>query len=305
MHVPVLLTEVLSFLAIEKGETVLDATAGGGGHTRALCEAVGKDGRVIAIDADSNALERVRERRRGAACRTELIEGNFRALDELLEDRGIGSVDKALFDLGLSSDQLALSGRGFSFERDEPLLMTFAAKTQEGTPTAYEIVNSWSERELEDMVRVYGEERRARSIARAIVAARKSARIGTTRELVRVIENVSPQRDGHLHPATKTFQALRIAVNDEIGALEEGLRKAFDRLKPGGRIAVISFHSIEDRTVKPFFASLARAGKAHLLTKKPIVPSEEEVRENRRARSAKLRVLTKANHSHTTYFRKN
>ncbi len=294
MHTPVLLYEVLQFLSIEKGETVLDATAGGGGHTRAFCDAVGAGGRVIAIDADSTALAQVRERLTGAACRAEFIHGNFRDLSEMLQNRGISAIDKALFDLGLSSDQLQYSGRGFSFERDEPLLMTFADRTPEGTLTAYEIVNSWSEGELSDILHVYGEERRARSIARGISAARKLRPIGTTSELVSVIESVAPPRGvERIHPATKTFQTLRIAVNDEIGALEEGLVATFGALRPHGRIAVISFHSIEDRTVKRFFADLARSGAAALLTKKPIVPGEAEVRANRRSRSAKMRAIVK------------
>ncbi|MDP3735193.1 MAG: 16S rRNA (cytosine(1402)-N(4))-methyltransferase RsmH [bacterium] len=295
MHIPVLLHEVLQFLSIKKGETVLDATAGGGGHTRALSDAVGAKGKVIAIDADSSALARVRDGLRGAACRAEFIHGNFRDLGEMLQGRGISAIDKALFDLGLSSDQLEYSGRGFSFERDEPLLMTFADRTPEGTLTAYEIVNSWGEGELVDILHVYGEERRARGIVRAIVAARKIRPIGTTRELVRVIEGVAPPREmGRIHPATKTFQALRIAVNDEIGALEEGLDAAFKALRAGGRMAVISFHSIEDRTVKHYFADLARSGRVNLLTKKPITPTETEVSTNRRSRSAKMRAIEKA-----------
>ena len=298
MHVPVLLPKVLQFLSINKGETVIDATAGGGGHTRALCEAVGESGMVIAIDADSAALGRVRDVLRGAVCRVEFIHGNFRDLGEMLQARGIRTVDKVLFDLGFSSDQLQYSGRGFSFERDEPLLMTFADRTSEGTLTAYEIVNSWSEGELVDILGVYGEERRARSIARAIVAARKTAPIGTTRELVSVIESVGWPRQapksGRIHPATKTFQALRMAVNDEIGALEDGLRAAWGAFGPGGRMAVIAFHSIEDRTVKHYFADLARSGVAELLTKKPIVPTGAEVLANRRSRSAKMRAIQKA-----------
>ena len=295
MHTPVLLHEALQFLSIKKGEIVIDATAGGGGHTRALCEAVGESGTVIAIDADSAALGRVREMLSGAVCRVEFIHGNFRDIAEMLQDRGIRTVDKVLFDLGLSSDQLQYSGRGFSFERDEPLLMTFADRTSEGALTAYEIVNSWSEGELAEIFECYGEERRARSIGRAIVAARKLRPIGTTRELVNVIEHVVPHHAGErIHPATKIFQALRIGVNDEIGALEDGLRAACGVLRVGGRMAVISFHSIEDRTVKHYFADLARSGVAEVLTKKPIVPSETEVLANRRSRSAKMRAIEKA-----------
>lgn len=294
MHIPVLVPEVLQFLAIEKGETVLDATAGGGGHTKAFCDAVGPHGRVIAIDADSVALARVRERLTGVTCRVDLAQGNFRDLLKILARLSVSAIDKALFDLGLSSDQLQYSGRGFSFERDEPLLMTFADQIPSGTLTAYEIVNSWSEGELVEILRVYGEERRARSIARAIVAARKRAPIGTTRELVSLIEDVVPTHGAdRIHRATKTFQALRIAVNDEVGALEDGLRAAFGVLRPGGRMAAISFQSIEDRTVKHYFADLARQGTAEVLTKKPVSPTETEVAANRRSRSAKMRAVVK------------
>jgi 16S rRNA (cytosine1402-N4)-methyltransferase len=295
MHTPVLLSEVLKFLSIEKGDTVLDCTVGAGGHAEAISKFLGPEGKLIGLDQDQRALKETEERLKKSGCLFITRQANFRDLSHVLDALSIEHVNKVLFDLGLSSDQLERSGRGFSFARDEPLLMTFAYPIPKGALTAYELVNSWSEVELADIIHVWGEERRARSIARAIVAARKLRPIGTTRQLVRVIESVVPHLAGErIHPATKTFQALRIAVNDEMGALEDGLRAAFAALESGGRIAVISFHSVEDRTVKQYFAGLARSAEAVLLTKKPVTPSDTEVAANRRARSAKMRALEKA-----------
>jgi 16S rRNA (cytosine1402-N4)-methyltransferase len=219
-----------------------------------------------------------------------LVEGNFRNLSLILESLGIESIDKALFDLGWSGFQLG-GGKGFSFKTDEPLLMTYG-RAEKGK-TAADLVNMLSERELADLIWLYGEERRARTIARAIVAARKNAYILSTKQLADVVEAAVRGRAGRIHPATKTFQALRIAVNDEYGAIEAGLAAAFARLAPGGRIAVISFHSSEDRVVKQFMKGRVEAGEGRLVTKKPVVPARAEVLANRRARSAKLRVIEK------------
>lgn len=284
--------EVLEALDIQPADTVVDATLGGAGHFTVLLAALGEGGVIIGIDADSTAVTRGREAyandRRQNRPIAHLVNDNFRNLARILERLGIGEVDAILFDLGWSGYQIA-APRGFSFQNDEPLLMTY----DEGGETAADIVNSSSETELADLIFAYGEERFARSIARAIVAARAKERILTTATLVAAILAGTPKwyQGGKTHPATKTFQALRIATNDEIGSLREGLVAALDALTPGGRLAVISFHSIEDRIVKNILRDAVEAGLGSMTPKKPIVPSRAEVLSNRRARSAKLRVF--------------
>ncbi len=203
--------------------------------------------------------------------------------------------DAIIFDLGVSSDQLENSGRGFSFLKDEPLLMTLKANSSPEDLTAKDVVNNWSEENLADIIYGYGEERWSRKIARGIVEARQNGEIRTTGELTGIVEKSVPvrYRKGRIHPATRTFQAIRIAVNDELRALEEGLTKGFEVLKKEGRMAVVSFHSLEDRVVKRFYQNKEREGEAKLVNKKPITPSGEEIRENRRSRSGKLRILEK------------
>lgn len=287
--------EVIKALAVETSDTVVDATLGGAGHFASLLLALGEGGTIIGIDADPQAVERGRkayaEDRRAERPVAHLVNDNFRNLSRILERLGIGQAEAILFDLGWSGYQIA-SPRGFSFQNDEPLLMTYG----EGGETAANIVNSSSETELADIIFTYGEERFARQIARAIVKARAKERILTTGALVRAIEAGTPKRyhEGKIHPATKTFQALRIAVNDEIGALREGLSAALDALAPCGRLAVISFHSIEDRIVKNILRDAAEGGLGAVSPKKPIVPSRAEVLANRRARSAKLRVFERS-----------
>lgn len=291
-HDSVLMNEVMSALEVQQGDTVVDATIGGAGHFRALLASLGDGGTIVGIDADPAAVERAREAyaddRRPERPVAHLINDNFRNLSHVLERLGVGQVDKILFDLGWSGYQIA-SPRGFSFQNDEPLLMTYG----ESGETAADIVNSAREEELADIIYVYGEERFARSIARAIVAAREKERILTTSALVQAIQAGTPSwyHNRKIHPATKTFQALRIAVNDEFGSLREGLAAALQALTPGGRIAVISFHSAEDRIVKEVLRKAVEAGQGILTPKKPIVPSRAEVLANRRARSAKLRVF--------------
>lgn len=294
-HESVLMQEVLDALSVRQGDTVVDATVGGGGHFAALLSALGEGGTIIGIDADPAAVERARGAyaldRRPERPVAHLINDNFRNLARVLERLRIGAVDKILFDLGWSGYQIA-APRGFSFQQDEPLLMTYG----EGGETAADIVNASSEEELADILFTYGEERFARGIARSIVARRAHERILTTAQLVRAIEEGVPAwyRRRKIHPATKTFQALRIATNDEIGALREGLAAALAALAPGGRLAVISFHSIEDRIVKNMLRDAVQAGAGERASKKPIVPSRSEIRANRRARSAKLRVFERA-----------
>lgn len=294
-HDSVLMSEVLEALEVASDDVVVDATLGGAGHFSALLAALGEDGVIIGIDADPAAVERAREAyakdRRPERPRAHIVTDNFRNLARILERLGIGLVDKVLFDLGWSGYQIA-EPRGFSFQNDEPLLMTYG----EGGETAADIVNSATESELADLIFSYGEERFARRIAHAIVAARAKARILTTGALVAAILEGTPgwYHSGKTHPATKTFQALRIATNDELGALAEGLTAALASLSGGGRLAVISFHSIEDRVVKRVLRAAADDGIGSLSPKKPVVPSRAEVLANRRARSAKLRVFERA-----------
>jgi 16S rRNA (cytosine1402-N4)-methyltransferase len=222
-----------------------------------------------------------------------LIRQNYRNLDQALDSIQPGmKVNRIMLDLGLSSDQFETSGRGFSFQKNEPLLMTFKENTTEADLTARQIVNTWDEANIADIIYGYGEERYSRKIAKGIVAARAIKPIETTFDLVDIIKNSTPSRyqHGKIHPATRTFQALRITVNDEINALKEGLEKGWARLESKGRMAVISFHSIEDRIVKHFYKS--REG-ASIITKKPITASHQEISENPRARSAKLRIIEK------------
>ncbi|HEV7121477.1 MAG TPA: 16S rRNA (cytosine(1402)-N(4))-methyltransferase RsmH [Candidatus Paceibacterota bacterium] len=291
VHESVLLNECLESLAIKPGDTVVDATIGGAGHFRAMLERLGEEGTLVGIDADEDAIERAAAVVRPVnGPKVHLAHDNFRNLDAILEHEDIESIDKALFDLGWSSFHLS-AGRGFSFRADEPLYMTYGSP-EEGN-TAADLVNSASEEELADIIFNYGEERFSRGIARAIVAARRIAPILTTTQLAEAVENGVPGWYQHrrLHPATKTFQALRIAVNDELGALRAGLSSALARLTPGGRIAVITFHSIEDRIVKGMFRDEAYQGTGKLVNKKPIAPSDDETARNPRSRSAKLRVF--------------
>ncbi|MEK7144999.1 MAG: 16S rRNA (cytosine(1402)-N(4))-methyltransferase RsmH [Patescibacteria group bacterium] len=291
-HDSVLMKEVLEALNVQPGDTVVDATLGGAGHFTKLCSLLGEGGVIVGIDADLAAVERGREAyasdRRPERPVAHLVNDNFRNLARVLERLGIGQVDKILFDLGWSGYQIA-APRGFSFQNDEPLLMTYG----EGGETVADIVNSASEEELADIIFTYGEERFARKIAHAIITARSKERILTTGALVAAIHTGTPQwyQQGKTHPATKTFQALRIVVNDELDALREGMSAALAALAPGGRLAIISFHSIEDRIVKNTLRDAAHTGLGVLAPKKPIVPSRAEILHNRRARSAKLRVF--------------
>jgi 16S rRNA (cytosine1402-N4)-methyltransferase len=292
-HQSVLLTEAIDSLAIVPGDIVVDATVGGAGHFSVMRKALNGQGTLVGIDADSEAIER------GQAAiglpsengpRVILENDNFRNLEALLEKNGIEKVNKVLFDLGWSGYQLT-RGRGLSFQAHEPLQMTYG--DPENETTAEDVVNGASEEELTRILLELGEETFARKIAKAIVDTRKQERILTTTQLVEIIKQATPEwfHKRRIHPATKTFQALRIYVNDELGALSEGLSAALNHTEKGGRIAVITFHSIEDRIVKLAFKDAAAEGKGGLVTKKPIVPTPEELTENPRARSAKLRVF--------------
>ncbi len=295
MHQSVLMKEILDGLLPREGDVFLDCTINGGGHSEAVALMLGKSGVLAGIDEDAEALALSKERLKNLPPQKYFFRGNFRNLDTALKDFGIEEVDKVLFDLGLSSNQLGGGERGFSFQKDERLVMTFSTSPGSGRLTAGEIVNAWDEENIATVLESYGEEKFAKNIARAIVFARETKDVRTTKELAEIIENAVPAwyRKGRKHPATKTFQALRMTANDEVGALKEGLAKAWKALALSGRIAVISFHSIEDRIVKNFFKSKKELAEGKIVTKKPLVPTREEVKENARSRSAKLRVIEK------------
>lgn len=296
MHIPVLEKEALAGLVLKPGMTVVDATLGEGGHSLKIAEAIGVTGRLVAIDRDRDSIDRAKIRLAGMQCRIEYVEDSFANLAAILDRLGVSSIDAILFDLGWNTGQFEQSGRGFSFAKDEPLLMTFnapfSASFSADDLTAYKIVNSWSETDIANAIYEYGEERASRRIAKNIIAARKAKPVATSSDLAAIIEKAVGMH-GRIHPATKTFQALRIAVNDELGALMKGLEHAIEALTPGGRLAVISFHSLEDRIVKQFMRQHEDAGRLTRITKKPIAASRAEVHANPRARSAKLRIAEK------------
>ncbi|MCG8587146.1 MAG: 16S rRNA (cytosine(1402)-N(4))-methyltransferase RsmH [Pirellulales bacterium] len=286
VHVPVLVDEVLEWLAPKSDMVILDGTLGGGGHARLLAERVAPDGRVIALDRDEQAVTAAASRLHNLP--VEAVHGSYADAPEILASLDIGPLDSVLLDLGLSSDQLADDQRGFSFDADGPLDLRFDTST--GDP-AWRLLERLSEKHLADLIFAYGEERHSRRIARRIVAARREEPIRTAAELARVVRSCMPRHAQRIDPATRTFQALRIAVNGELDAIDTALRRLPNLLKPGGRIAVISFHSLEDRPVKEAFRD-----NPHLtpLTKKPIQASEAELERNPRARSAKLRVAERS-----------
>jgi 16S rRNA (cytosine1402-N4)-methyltransferase len=282
-HVPVMAQEVLEWLRPAAGGTLVDGTLGGGGHTRLLAEAVGSSGLVIALDRDGAAVERAGVELSGRPVR--VLQANYSDLPEVLAALNVSAVDGILLDLGLSSDQLSDPTRGFSFQSTGPLDLRFDATR--GEP-AWKLVERLSAEHLADLIYGYGEERYSRRIARHVVDVRRANPIHTAADLARVIrESVPRSRDVRIDPATRTFQALRIAVNEELKWLEVALRRMPDCLRPGGRLAVISFHSLEDRLVKESFRNDARLTAA---TRRPIRPTEREVATNPRSRSAKLRV---------------
>jgi len=283
-------------LNINGSDIVLDGTINGGGHSEVFCKKLSKEGLLIGIDRDSNALKKARKKLSVLDCNIFLWEGNFRDLDVAISESGVKNIDKSLFDLGLSSNQLESSGRGFSFLKCEPLIMTFNPNPKEEDITAMDTVNDWEENNISDIIYGYGEERFSRRIAKGIVEARKEKPIKTTTELVEIIEKSIPARyrvGRRIHCATKTFQALRTAVNDEIQSAKQGIEKAIDYTNKGGVVAVITFHSIEDRMVKNLFKEQKEKGVCKILTKKPIVPGDEEIKDNPRSRSAKLRIVEK------------
>ena len=304
-HIPVLADEVMSMLAPAPGSLQIDATLGGGGHTERILEATDPDGRLLGLDADGAAIARVDGRLRPRfGDRMVLRQGNFRELATIARGAGFDAVDGALFDLGLSSYQLADTKRGFGFRAGGTLDMRFDATR--GVP-ASELVASLDVNELTALFRRYGEEPKAGRIARAIVDARRTSPIATAEELAAIVQRVlppNPRQPRRTHPATRVFQALRIAVNEELDALEAGLTAALDLLRPGGRLVVLSYHSLEDRIVKRFLAAerrgcvcppeipvcvCGRNPRLRLLTRPSLTPTAEEIASNPRARSARMR----------------
>ncbi len=303
-HKSVLLKETIDALDLKPGETYLDATVGSGGHMEEVWKRFGSAVIIAGIDADETSLEISKQRLSLLGAKPKLTILNFRKIDECPALLEISNPDKIIFDLGWSTDQFNIdseggeNGRGFSFLKDEPLIMTFSKNITEGDVTAYDVVNSWEEQNLADVIYGFGEEKYSRRIAKAIVERRKIKPIETSKELAEIIKNSVPvfYRFGRIHPATRTFQAIRIAVNDELRALQEGLENAFNILKPEGRLAVISFHSLEDRIVKNFIKLKVESEIGKIpenYSRKPISASDEELKENPRSRSAKLRVIQK------------
>jgi len=293
--------EIAEFLNIRKAGLYIDGTAGSGGHTKEVLRHLGPQGRVLAIDRDRDAINRIAHLAKEDK-RLDTAHENYADMCEVADTHDINSADGIVLDLGISSEQLQTDHRGFSFERDGPLDMRM---DQESGLTAMDIVNTYSEQALSMLIREWGEEPAARRIARAIVRARSQQEIATTTQLAKIVSDAVGGRRGRQHPATRTFQALRIVVNKEIDYVERGLEAGIELLNEGGRIAVVSFHSIEDRAVKRCFkvhegrlVSLPEGGEAwegkppalSIVTKRPITPSEEERERNPRSRSAKLRV---------------
>jgi 16S rRNA (cytosine1402-N4)-methyltransferase len=291
-HIPVLLKETIELLDPKPGENFVDCTFGFGGHARAILEKNAPDGRVLGIEWDEGAIKKYRKEHPSVEERLTVELGNFATIDKIIGRLGFGPVNGILFDLGMSSWDVEASGRGFSFLRDEPLDMRFNSANRH---TAEEVVNSFGREALADIISKYGDEKFATAIAGRIALARAAAPIKTTKQLVEVIRRAVPAAyaKGKMHWATKTFQALRIEVNSEFENISAALPKALNALSPGGRLAVITFHSLEDKIVKNFLKEVSTNKKAILLTKKPIEPSAEECRVNPRARSAKLRVASK------------
>ncbi len=294
IHKTVLLDEAVEALAIKNSSIVADCTLGACGHASRIVEKLGKRGTFIGLDADTVAIEESKKLLASSSCTKHLLVSNFRQIDSIFEQLHIPKADAILADLGWRMEQFSGNGKGFSFNIDEDLLMTFG-NPEDYAFTARDILNEWKEEDIKNVLKGYGEENFSGRIARAIVEARDVSPIMTTFELVKVIEDVVPSfyRRGRIHCATRTFQALRIAVNDEFDALDEFIRKSIALLNDGGRLAIISFHSTEDRIVKHLFRNYAHDHVGTVLTKKPIIATREELLQNPRARSAKLRIFEK------------
>lgn len=298
-HVPVLKSEVIEQLDLSNKKNIIDGTLGDGGHSEAILEATKPGGQLLGIDADPESLLRAKQFLHEAGDRVTFVRDNFSNMREIVAESGFGPVHGILLDLGWSTPQFAERGRGFSFELDEPLDMRLSGESDPSTATAAEMLNTADAAFLTEILHRYGEEKFAAQIAAAIVEQRNTQAYETTKQLTDTILGVyrhelKSDKDvpwiGGIHPATKTYQALRIAVNDELRVLEQVIPDAIEILEPGGRLAIITFHSLEDRIVKHYFKDLAKT-KGTIITKKPIIPSQAETSRNKRARSAKLRVF--------------
>ncbi len=289
LHLPVMAREVEEFLNPQAGGCFLDGTLGLAGHSALIAQKIGSSGRLIALDKDQKALALARKKLSTFTGKVDLVHSDFRDFDVVLKNLGVDAVDGMLFDLGISSFQLDAPERGFSFRSEGPLDMRM---NQDALTSAADIINTLQEEELANVIFTFGEERFSRRIAKAIVQYRARKKIETTKELEEIIYTSVPvsYRRQKIHPATRTFQAIRIAVNRELESLQLIMDKCADYLKEGGRIGVISFHSLEDRIVKEKFKSLAKSGIMTLIVKKPLRPSDDEIKSNPRARSARFRV---------------
>lgn len=296
-HITVLKHEAIEMLNLSEGSVVVDCTLGAGGHAGEILARLGKQGTYIGIDADPTAINAVSQELRGSLATVHLVNDNFKNLAAILESLSITTVNAILADLGWRMEQFDGSSglpRGFSFTSDEPLAMTFG-NPDDYAFTAADIVNDWKEEDIANVIYGYGQDRFARRIAKAIVAKREKSPITTAKELGELVYQAVPgvARHGRTHPATKTFQALRIAVNDEFDTLTDLLTEGFEHLAPHGRMVIITFHSLEDRIVKQTFRNIVRDQQGVLVHKKPLTPTPEELQANPRARSAKLRTIEK------------
>lgn len=306
-HIPVLFHEIMDIMAPKPGEFFVDCTLGGGGHSKGFLERTSPDGRLVGIDQDTNALMAARQNLSNYAERVTFVHSNYQNLDAILTEYAPDGVDGILFDIGVSSHQLDEKDRGFSYMQDAPLDMRM---NQEQSLDAWQVVNTYSEEELHRILKEYGEERWAKRVAQFIVAFRAKKRIDTTGELVDIIKRAIPKgaREEGSHPAKRTFQAIRIEVNNELGVLQDTIAVAVKHLRKGGRLGIISFHSLEDRIVKEQFRYFAsdcicppelpfcqcdKVSEVKILTRKPVTASTEELEENSRAKSAKFRAVEK------------
>ena len=289
MHLPVLLEEVTTKLNLSPGKFIIDGTVDGGGHAGEIVKHIKPGGRFLGLDLDQDLVIKLQSKIKTSGVKTSIVHGNYADLPQILEDQKLGTADGLLLDLGFSSEQLEESGKGFSFLKDEPLVMTY----DEGRSPAYEVIKRITEKKLADIIYELGGERRSRAIAEAIKAVSRKTPIKTSKQLAEVVASALPDNyeHGRIHPATRTFQALRIYVNDELGNLSSILKALPQIIAPQGRVAIITFHSLEDEIVKDSFKELVDQGKAILVDKKPIIATAKEVSKNPRSRSAKLRTI--------------
>lgn len=293
MHIPVMLEKTIEYLSPQKNMNFIDCTLNGGGHTREILKRIGPKGKVLGIEIDKEIFENIKKENIEKLI---LVNDSYSNLKKIIKKEKFNNVDGILFDIGMSSFHIDSSKRGFSFLEDEPLIMSYNIKKGNKT-TAYEIVNTYKEKDLADIIYQYGEERYSRKIAKNIIERRKIKPIETTFELVKIIESAVPHsyRRQKIHFATRTFQAIRIECNRELDNFRDALPQALAILRPGGKLVVITFHSLEDRIAKIFFAEKKKSQELKILTKKPVIAEMQEIKKNPRSRSAKLRAIVKLN----------